>query len=393
MDEIFTLQKLKELVYHTREISKFKCERGYVAESFLSPNEENFEAVRFNRYSTRLLLLPSAKQFQFLFRGQCKDFTPCRATLYRGNPSEIDMFIERMRLMQFKALIDEYPIVKYFFKPKGYIVNYEGLAQHYGLKTSLLDLTSSLDIALFFAMCPYNRETDNYKCIDKDESQAVLYIVNPFLDYGLPGNKSIPNPFENKISVIGLQAFDRPGNQRGFGIRMNKKENFGAWMYHFSFTKSDSQWYFNKYQQGKKLWVKDVLVDKTKKIAIQTSFDYTIFKQTIIKYAIPGYTESDILSQLKNKGITISHNLSQVEYFSKSEIYACLSEWVTTKGKIVIDHIMQRKIFIENPTTHKMEWDNFRTVDMLTTEAMLRFIQIGMRAPQGGKWRGDRMKK
>lgn len=48
--------------------------------------------------------------------------------------------------------LDNFDAIKYW-SPSA--VNYLALAQHYGIKTPLLDLTSNFKTALFFACCKY----------------------------------------------------------------------------------------------------------------------------------------------------------------------------------------------------------------------------------------------
>ena len=111
----------------------------------------------------------------FLYRGQNEEVVPCIPTLYRGNPSDAQVFLQRMRLVQFQRLLKSHPVVTRFFKRHHFLVNEEGLAQHYGLKTEVLDLTSNLDVALFFATCKYDKKTDTYDYYhDKGEGRIGL---------------------------------------------------------------------------------------------------------------------------------------------------------------------------------------------------------------------------
>ena len=74
----------------------------------------------------------------FLYRGQNEEVVPCIPTLYRGNPSDAQVFLQRMRLVQFQRLLKSHPVVTRFFKRHHFLVNEEGLAQHYGQKQRCL---------------------------------------------------------------------------------------------------------------------------------------------------------------------------------------------------------------------------------------------------------------
>lgn len=89
--------------------------------------------------------------YPFLFRGQTKDFGKCLPSLYREEDKQTApyLFLERLREVEFTELIKKHPVVKGFFDRHHFTVDFIGLAQHYGLKTDVLDLTNDLDVALF----------------------------------------------------------------------------------------------------------------------------------------------------------------------------------------------------------------------------------------------------
>ena len=130
-------------------------------------------------------MMTVAKDYPFLYRGQDKEYdsVKCLPTLYRGNPTDEEIFLERMRFIEFKKLLNSHPIVSGFYMRHGFNIDYEGLAQHYGLKTEVLDFTDDLDTALFFAMCPYDASSDTYRFYnDGAIHNAILYLIRPVLD-------------------------------------------------------------------------------------------------------------------------------------------------------------------------------------------------------------------
>lgn len=65
---------------------------------------------------------------------------------------------------------------------------YDAIAQHYGFNTNLLNITSDLNVALFFACCRYEnnkwRPLTEKEC--KNNKYSVLYIADEDF-YGLLG--------------------------------------------------------------------------------------------------------------------------------------------------------------------------------------------------------------
>lgn len=90
---------------------------------------------------------------------------------------EIIRVIAYMRKWQFANLIWKINVVPYW-EAKLSDINYDALAQHYGLATHLLDLTNDFRAALFFAACKYEASTDSYRPLtqsDIDESEDTKY--------------------------------------------------------------------------------------------------------------------------------------------------------------------------------------------------------------------------
>lgn len=77
-----------------------------------------------------------------------------------------------MRIAEFKHLIDKFDHVKNWNYGD---VLYELLAQHYGLETGWLDITSDFRVALFFATCYYNNESKRWLPLDQKHIDEKPY--------------------------------------------------------------------------------------------------------------------------------------------------------------------------------------------------------------------------
>jgi hypothetical protein len=92
-------------------------------------------------------------------------------------------------------------------------IHYDALAQHYELKTDLLDLSSDIAVAAFFATHVYDEEENRFA----SKSEGIGYIRS-YRDPALLSGEL------GKMKLIGLQPFKRPGVQYAFGIKLNSND-------------------------------------------------------------------------------------------------------------------------------------------------------------------------
>ena len=220
------------------------------------------------------VLMPASRDYAFLYRGQGTFYSPCLPTLLRHNLDAAHLFIERMRMVEFELMLKDYPAVR-FFNSMQFEVDYVGLAQHYGLYTDVLDLTSDIRTALFFAMCDYDRVHDCYHP-KAEEKEYIGYIyAYPVLGEIMSGANDPGNGFLMRdLKVIGLQPFPRPGSQRGFSLHIEKGKEFKGYLYSFSYTRQDSEEYFEEMNNRRHVWDKDFIVDKVNLIKETNRFSF-----------------------------------------------------------------------------------------------------------------------
>lgn len=336
-------------------------------------------------YGNEKFLIPQVGTLHFLYRGQGIEYNPCYPSIYRGTQSEVDIFIERMRLTVFRNLLETHPVVEHFFKRNGFLVDVEGLAQHYGLKTSVLDLTSSLDIALFFAMCPYDAENDIYTYHDDGRMhEAILYVFIPLLD-NEPSPTIDSGSLNGSIRPIGLQAFERPGNQQGYGLHLKRDESIKAFMYKFSFTCEASKYYYHQFGEGEKLWVKDELVNKVREISAQNEFSYRVFNQTYDLYRPKGYSRTRLKKEIPENIVLKSQTTDIV--FSPEEKLRIIERWNNNIGSQMASQIYRKRnydyegIIKNNDGTERLKnifnEQEFRSVKQLSLYQIMTLIANG----------------
>lgn len=300
-----------------------------------------FQAVLSGKGSEKYLI-PELGTAHFLYRGQNKEITPCLPSLYRGNPDDVDVFENRLRLTVFKRLLATHPVIDKFFNRHHFVVHQEGLAQHYGLKTEILDLTSNLDVALFFAVCKYNPEDDTYDYYREDgEHTGVLYVFDPIYD-----NEPSPGGFDKYLSgnirPIGLQAFPRPGAQCGYGLRIPKGKSTKSWMFEFKFTAEESKLYYDWFGKGDTLWIKDRLVSKTNEIARMMEFSYDVFNETFRTFRPSGWSGTQMKKALRS--VRLSSKVPDYT-FTKAELSEIIEEWNGHLGQEMASKILRKPWF------------------------------------------------
>ena len=221
-----------------REISQQKyfydCEQGHFRITWASPyvahyrNDYPKHSFIFNQMNTRFFSLkPNLYGQKFIYRGQsdCFPGKPCVPNLFR-DPKHNDegYYLDFLIYSQeMECLIASHPLVKYLESGVDLLhdkfpfrTNYLGLAQHYYNKSSMLDFSSDLDVAQFFAVTEYDREADNYyPCHDKGKI-GVIYCY----ELQFPGAFGEHKGYA--LKTIGKQLFMRSGNQSGLLLEMAK---------------------------------------------------------------------------------------------------------------------------------------------------------------------------
>lgn len=179
----------------------------------LATDDDRPYLTDFRRYS----LKPNLAHSHFLFRGQRKDYGSIKANLFRDKNKHY--FLDDMiRINELTAFLAMHPLVQLLGikgfelrgKPVKLQANLYGLAQHYYNRTTTVDLSSSLDVAAFFAVTRYADDT-YLPATEGPEATGVIYALPIFTSL------SYNSMFGYDISSIGKQfCFERPARQLGF---------------------------------------------------------------------------------------------------------------------------------------------------------------------------------
>lgn len=304
-------------------------------------NEGQFEAIKMP--DGRFILFPCAIAFNIFYRGQSEYHEMSQPSLYRKEMSEAKQFVERVKYEELKRCVESSPLTSIFKNgisltyPDGSQEKLElsvdtlALAQHYGIKTELIDLTTDKFVAAFFATtdCKNGIYTP---IVDNREKPGVFYR---YCDKPQFGAYKTP-----KLRAVGLQPFSRPGEQKGLVYEMKPNENFNDAVISKDLFTHDSQiasFIFNFMNRSQKLFPQSPLETHADAIINTTTFSREAFVAAQKEFYTD--TSEDVLkSYLKEMKISIVENKDFS--FTDAEKQQCITSWEMDKNKIL------EKIFV-----------------------------------------------
>lgn len=232
------------------------------------------------------------------YRGQSQRHQPCRPTYYRSNMTASSQFIERLKFCEFYLLLETHPLCSKFknsFKYKypdgseetlNFNVYHLALAQHYGIATELMDVTSDKWIAAFFAATKWD---DNIYSPFNEDGWGIFYTCKE-------KHTSAPS-----IRPIGIQPFSRPAEQRGYALPMSKDDDFeeNASIRMFKHYPEINEFIFNYTNRSLKLFPHDILKDKADIIIKSHSFSKAAYDMAVLN--LYPTTKPEILAEWMDK--------------------------------------------------------------------------------------------
>jgi len=115
-----------------------------------------FEWVQGNRDGAKIIASSDGRRF--LYRGQNRRWSPCTASVWRpGQPTDepkLNWILSRVRIAEFEHLLSQHPMMDIARKNQ-IELDYDALAQHYGIPTFWMDITSSIEVGCFFAVARF----------------------------------------------------------------------------------------------------------------------------------------------------------------------------------------------------------------------------------------------
>lgn len=267
--------------------------------------------------------------FQY-YRGQNTRYSRCLPTLYRPGITDSKKFVERLKFCEFYLLLETHPILNRFKNTFSYVypdgsnkvlnlnVYHLGLAQHYGICTELIDVTSDKWVAAFFAATKYCN--GQYSPFDGD-GNGVFYFYKE------------DDPDALIIQPIGIQPFSRPGEQSGYACVLGENEDFEerTTAVEFRHHKEINEFIFNYTNRAKKLFPGDILEIKASVIRNSHAFSRSGYDMAVKRFY--ANEEPEVLkSWLSNEGVEIVNE--PIVEFSVEDMDRFACEWPQLKEKI-----------------------------------------------------------
>lgn len=259
---------------------------------------------------------PNLKNRAFLFRGQSGFYDPSVPSLLRKTKGRY--VVENIFYEEFVLALKDHPLVRlfwngvelaghrYFFE-----MNFYGLAQHYGLKTSVMDLTSDLEVAKFFAVTDYEEKNDSYSPVLDESRYGVFYYWD-----NVRNSLAFQSVTGGNLSTIGLQVFPRSGRQSGFLYSMFRGQNFHDCPFVkyklFRHDATISQQIYKNARKGKKYFPKDELSSLAQRIRMSKVLSGEAFSKNLASN--PRDDKNDNYRDCKAAGIEIDFTKKHITF-------------------------------------------------------------------------------
>lgn len=335
-------------------------ETGALVE-FMMPHHDQdglFDAIMMP--SGYVKLFPVGLCWNCYYRGQSNYYPDSKPSLWRKGSCKrkgmqpADQFVERLKLCELKLMIEDYPLTYifrngiYYKKRTGEMilvpldVDSEALAQHYGIKTELTDLTVDLWVAAFFAATEYHWETDSYTAIT--DTKKKEYGV--FYHYYDP---SVPVPEDNRepvLRAVGMQPFGRPGNQAGYVLKMKPNENMnrtaGFEKIKFRHVAEINKLIYNYSNCSRNFFPEELFQKKLLALRNEEHMFSKVALEMAKEQYFKDYTDTQIEEMIAVKGITLVDR--PLYLFSESEKKQALKYWKEHEREY-LDKIIIREVY------------------------------------------------
>ncbi len=276
------------------------------------------------------------------FRGENAYYSQSLPSMFRNLPKDPNQFklykfIAEIRMMEFVLWLNTLSFVKQW--PYGDIFH-GAVAQHYGIPTNGIDMTSDLKTAIFFASCCYENgkwrplREEEYKTKDARESVAKYSGDSRYgVIFTMPADISnmslaakIPELHLAGVTPIGFQPFMRCSNQFAYMIEAGYPYDLyldpSFKKVKFKLCPEICEWIFEEMDKGKKIYPQETCVkleDIVERIKKSNQFSENAFLCALRCQALEHEADS-IREALKKENIEIVSNITLCSDQEKEEM-------------------------------------------------------------------------
>lgn len=240
---------------------------------------------------------------KYFYRGENGFYGSSKPGIFRGvnGPYDNELFIRHLRMDECGYFMEEFQAVKEWDYSD---VNHLAIMQHYGMKTYMMDVTSDIRIALFFACC----EWSNGKWIPLSHSKTISRNAREYISklggdsrYGIlyrcPQDimdlkwLCDKNRFKEMIIPVGYQPFMRCKTQSAYML-LTTDYDFDLLTcrdfekIRFELTPELCEWIYEEMHQGADIYPSDDIPDLNRYI------EAVSHTKRFSRFVIDGFTES-----------------------------------------------------------------------------------------------------
>lgn len=309
IEKLPNLLELLEALSYDEEKYALIYDKSPLGVSFPFHEEWN-DLDKITNNDNELLFLPRCRVKNWYYRGQTRYYANCLPTLQRDNDKYI-IFKERLKLCEFSIIVKKHPIANMFdlglftqtrsgdMQHCKIHINDVALAQHYGIFTEHLDLTTDKWVAAFFASSDYvngeGLKKDSYKP-HEGKDFGVLYLFR---------DKS---PLEDNwhLHPVGIQPNARPSKQSAYTMDLGRNQNFNDLAYGFRFKHESrcSSIIYKLFDESKGILPPEVIEQKVKEIVGSNKFSQMAL-DSVRKKFYSHFTDSDFNELLAGSSVEI----------------------------------------------------------------------------------------
>lgn len=308
---------------------------------------------------------------KYYFRGENAYYGSSKPSFYRQHTNEKAWILANRFVMDEACFfLDQFDAVKYW-APSA--VNYVALAQHYGIRTPMMDITSNFKVALFFACCKYQggkwcpldksdfaKRESRFLPVGGDSRYGIIYRT-PTEITDMKWALADDNPIFSIITPIGYQPFMRCSSQHGYMLLakdaqydMLKDPLFDK--FRVELDEDLCHWIFDEMEQGHKVYPNDDIPHLEQ--YMQQIRDTHVISQRTFIHLVDGMHWSDrqtaaLKMDLKQIGYSIASG--QKDYITYNKLHKINRQYSIDVAKSKLGEFSKSQPMISLPSNLPVE--------------------------------------